>query len=767
MKESGNLFKATIRITGIVQGVGFRPFVARLADEFKLCGFVKNQSGHVLIEAVGSKSALEGFYHCLSERRPTGSYIADISIALSPAADEVAAFTILPSDEGSSGAIMPSPDIAICDHCLKELFTAGDPRYLNPFISCTNCGPRFSIVTSIPYDRKSTSMDVFPMCSLCASEYKDPKNRRFHAQTVCCNACGPTLSYTDRNGVIKGGDALKEAKAALNDGKIIAVKGIGGYHLASSPYRLDTVKLLRALKGREQKPFAVMFPDLNSIKEHTVVSEKEAELLNTSARPIVLLERKPSRIVKDVYGNSRYMGAFLPYTPLHHLLLKDTGPIVLTSANPSGLPIFKDDADMFAFFEDNELISGVLWHDREIIRRLDDSVAAVVNDTTNVLRRARGYVPFPTALKGFNATPSILCTGAQEKSAFCLIQNGFAYVSAEASALDTLESVFAYENAVADFEQTLRITPEAVACDLHPHYESTLYAKKRNLPIIYVQHHYAHIASVMAEHSLKENVLGAAFDGTGYGEDNTIWGGEFILVQNGEFSRIGHLKPIKLFSSDESVRQAWKSTLCYLYDAGLIEEAKAHAYGEHFELISTALKAGINTILSSSMGRAFDAASSVLNICHESDYDGQSAIELENAAALYQKENSVLTKEPLPYLLIEDASGPIIDLAPTFAALHMGKKQNESANKLAYRFHLTVCAFTRKIFQSLREKTGIATVALSGGVFQNRLLTEILVPMLERDGFKVYRNEAYPAGDGCLPLGQGYMALTTLNNKKG
>ncbi len=762
------MFKAVIRVSGIVQGVGFRPFVARLAEEYRLGGFVKNQSGHVLIEAVGNRPALDGFYRDLSERRPAGSYIAGISRELSLAAgEETSAFLILKSDEdeGDIGAIMPSPDIAICDDCLKELFTVGDPRYLNPFISCTNCGPRFSIVKKIPYDRDSTSMDIFPMCTLCASEYKSPKNRRFHAQTVCCNVCGPTLFYTGRDGVIKAADALNEAVAALNEGKIVAVKGIGGYHLACSPYRGDTVKALRALKGREQKPFAVMFPSLSSIKEHAEVNEKEAALLNASARPIVLLAGKPSRIVPDVYGNSRFMGAFLPYTPLHHLLLKETGPVVLTSANPSGLPIFKDDAEIFAFFEANELISGVLWNDREIVRRLDDSVAAVVGGNASLIRRARGYVPFPAALPAFETSPPILSTGAQEKSTICLIKNGFAYVSAETGALDTREAVSVYESAIADMEQTLRIAPEVIACDLHPGYESTQYARKRGLPVIYVQHHFAHIASVMAEHGLEGSILGAAFDGTGYGTDKSIWGGEFILVQNGDFSRAGHLKPIRLFSSDESVRQAWKSALCYLFDAGLHEEAHAHACGEHFDLISSALGAGVNTILSSSMGRAFDAVSSVLNICHESGYDGQSAIELENAAARYQKENTASAAIPLPYSLFEDESGPVVDLSPAFTALCAEKKRGESTNKLAYRFHLTVCAFTLKVFRALREKTGIETVALSGGVFQNRLLTETLVPMLERERFKVYRNVAYPAGDGCIPLGQGYAALLSLKGK--
>ncbi|MCE5236028.1 MAG: carbamoyltransferase HypF [Clostridiaceae bacterium] len=764
------LYKATIRVAGIVQGVGFRPFTARLAEEYRLSGYVKNQSGHVLIEAVGEKTALEGFLKDISERRPSGSFLASVESEFVPAPPKaLTGFSILPSDEAEGAAVMPSPDIAVCDDCLKELFTEGDPRYLNPFISCTNCGPRFSIVKKIPYDRCSTSMDAFPMCPLCAREYKEPKDRRFHAQTVCCNACGPTLFYTDRNGVKKGADALSMAIDALNGGRIVAVKGIGGYHLATSPFRAESVKALRALKGREQKPFAVMFQSLASIGEHCIVNEREAELLTSSARPIVLLDRKPSPIAKEVYGSSRSMGAFLPYTPLHHLLLKETGPLVLTSANPSGLPIMKDDAEALAFFEKNGLLSGVLWNDRKIVRRLDDSVAAVVGEKLRLLRRARGYVPFPTRLAGFESGfPPILCAGAQEKSAFCLAYGGFAYVSAETGALDTREAVSVYESAVPDMERTLQITPELIACDPHPYYEATRYAQKRGLPIFYVQHHFAHIASVMAEHGLKSGVLGAAFDGTGYGADGTIWGGEFISAQNGGFERAGHLKPVKLFASDDSVYQAWKSALCYLYDAGLYDEARAHAYGARFELIGAALNAEVNTLLSSSMGRAFDAVSSLLNVCHESDYDGQSAIELENAAARYQKEAGLANASPLPYAMGADEFGPVIDLAPAFAALCAEKKRGAGADELAYRFHLTVCAFTLEAFRALREKTGLKTAALSGGVFQNRLLSETLEPLLEQAGFSVYRNEAYPPGDGCIPLGQGYAALLALekNQKK-
>ncbi len=768
MLHTNDIYQAILHISGIVQGVGFRPFVARLARQHGLSGFVKNQSGHVLIELIGTKAALEAFQSELVSRRPAGSFLASVDVKLSPCESPINnAFVILPSDEGDAGAVMPSPDIAVCDDCLSELFTKGNPRYKNAFISCTNCGPRYSVIKKIPYDRSRTSMDVFPMCTLCETQYKEPLDRRFHAQTVCCNSCGPTLFYTDRSGdTIKGSDALSAAAATLKQGAILAVKGIGGYHLACSPYREEGVLALRALKGREQKPFAVMFPSLEHASEHCAITEREAELLQTPQRPIVLVKRKPSPISKAVYGSSRFMGAFLPYTPLHHLLLRETGALVLTSANPSGLPIIKDDAEMLAFFKENDKLFGILWNDREIVRRLDDSVAAVVLEKPRLIRRARGYVPFPTALHGFeDGFPPVLCVGAQEKSAFCLAQNSFAYVSAEAGALDTVEAVSAYESAVSDMERTLQIAPALVACDLHPLYEATRYAKKRGLPLVFVQHHFAHIASVMAEHALKGSVLGAAFDGTGYGTDGTIWGGEFIFVKDGHFERIGHLKPVTLFSSDDSVRQAWKSALCYLFDAGLEEEALSHPYGAHATLIKAALDAKVNTIPSSSMGRAFDAVSSILGVCHESDYDGQSAIELENTAAQYVSETGH-EATPLPYTLEENETGLVADLSPALRALCDEKAKGTPKEELSYRFHLTVCALTLAMFLAIRNNTGVRTIALSGGVFQNRLLTELLVPWLEREGFSVYLNEAYPAGDGCIPLGQAYAALASLKSKE-
>lgn len=768
MAHTNDTFRVVLRVSGIVQGVGFRPFVARLAREHGLSGFVKNQSGHVLIELVGTKAALEAFQSELVSRRPAGSFLANVDVKLSPCESPVDnTFVILPSDEGDAGTVMPSPDIAVCADCLSELFTKGDPRYENAFISCTNCGPRYSVIKKIPYDRSRTSMDLFPMCPLCETQYKEPLDRRFHAQTVCCNRCGPTLFYTDRSGMtIKGSDALSAAAAALKQGAIVAVKGIGGYHLACSPHHEESVLALRILKGREQKPFAVMFPSLQHASDHCAITEREAKLLQTPQRPIVLVKRKASPITKAVYGSSRFMGAFLPYTPLHHLLLKETGALVLTSANPSGLPILKDDAEMLAFFNENNKLFGILWNDREIVRRLDDSVAAVVCEKPRLIRRARGYVPFPTALHGFeDGFPSVLCAGAQEKSAFCLAQNGFAYVSAEAGALDTVEAVSAYESAVSDMEQTFQITPALVACDLHPLYEATRYAKNRGLPLVFVQHHFAHIASVMAEHALEGNVLGAAFDGTGYGTDGTIWGGEFVLAIDGQFTRVGHLKPVTLFSSDDSVRQAWKSALCYLFDAGLVDEALSHPYGAHATIIKAALDAKVNTIPSSSMGRAFDAVSSILSVCHESDYDGQSAIELENAAAQYVWETGH-EPTPLPYTLEESETGLVADLSPALRALCEEKAKGTPKEELSYRFHLTVCALTLAMFLALRNKTGVNIIALSGGVFQNRLLMELLVPRLEQEGFSVYLNEAYPAGDGCIPLGQAYAALASLKTKE-
>lgn len=733
--------KAYIRAYGVVQGVGFRPFVAKLAQECGIRGSVQNRQGHVLIEAVGTAESIAAMTHAISLRPPAAAAVIRVTREDAPGDFAMPdAFVIVPSEQDGEGPLMPSPDLAICGDCLKELFTPGDPRYLNPFISCTHCGPRFSIMWQMPYDRESITMDTFAMCPLCQGQYRNITDRRFHAQTVCCNACGPALAYQSR----KGSQGLDGAVLDIKANQIVAVKGIGGYHLACSPFDAAAVARLRLLKGREDKAFAVMFETLEQVRAVCHVSAGEEALLTSAARPIVLLKRKPCGIASNVYGKSPYLGVFLPYTPLQYLLLKQTGPLIMTSANVSSLPIIKDDAEMAAFFEKHSEVMGVLSHDREILRRLDDSVVMEVLGQPLLLRRARGYAPLPLVLAG--AQKPFMALGAQEKNALCLLKDGFAYLSQETGDLDTEQVQAFYQDTADDLQRLLRLRPEKVVCDKHPGYFTSAWAQTLELPVLAVQHHHAHIASVMAEHGLSDKVIGVAFDGTGYGDDGTIWGGEFLLASKDGYSREGHLKTVPFLGGDQSVRQASTSAFCLMADAGIKTDDPAG------KLVQAAVNAGVNVIGSSSMGRVFDAVSAMTNICQTSRYGGQAAVELENAAARAQGESG-----PFPYDINEQDGCLIADLAPTVREIYDLKTQ--SAEAVAYGFHVTIAHLIRDMCLRLSKKHGVDKVALGGGVFQNRLLLELTVPMLQSAGLTVFRNLAVPPGDGGLALGQAQIAL--------
>ncbi len=692
------IINQAITIDGVVQGVGFRPFVAKLAAQMGIRGFVRNEGGRVYIEAAASMQRLRAFVQAIEGQCPTGSAIIRVQVETLPRHALSPGFTIEKSKDTADGFIMPSPDLAICEDCLKELFQPDDPRYLNPFISCTHCGPRYSIMRALPYDRQATTMAQFPLCALCHSQYTAPDDRRYHAQTICCNQCGPKLVGSFRG--------------------IAAIKGIGGYHLACSPFDEGLVSRLRAIKGREHKPFAVMFENLTSLKEYCEVTEKEEALLLSGARPIVLLKRKESAIVQSVYSTSPYLGAFLPYTPLQHLVLRQTGPLVMTSANASSQPIIIDDAQMHAF----PGVDCVISHNRDILRRLDDSVVQVIDNQTQFLRRARGYVPLAVSMKG---TAPMIALGAQEKNTFCLFQGGYAFLSQENG---DIQEAGLFEATLKDMAALLKLVPEKVICDKHPYYVTTDVAKTMGLPILQVQHHHAHIASVMAEHGLRQ-VLGVAFDGTGYGDDGSIWGGEFLLVDCAGYQRLGHLKAIQYLGGDESVKQGWKSALCLMEDAGIPYDNP---------LVHAALQNNINTHESSSMGRLFDGISALLGICTYAHYSGQPAIELENAAA------KALLKDHTPFTVAGE------DFAPCVRELYALYRAGAPVNELAYRFHVTVACW----IASMCEGFGFKQVALSGGVFQNRLLVELVEPMLTGKGFAVFRNHLVPPGDGGLSLGQ-------------
>lgn len=740
-------------IQGIVQGVGFRPFVVRAAKAHGITGWVRNAAGQVEIDATGTPHALSALIEAIRTEHPPGSYISALQqfSAPLPQGDTLPqTFSILESGHAADAPVMPSPDLSICEDCLRELFTESDPRHLNPFISCTHCGPRYSIMARIPYDRGHTSMAAFPLCPLCQAQYTDIDDRRYHAQTVCCNECGPTLRYHDASGDRSGSGALHGAVAALKHGGIIAVKGIGGYHLACSPFDQEAVGQLRILKGREAKPFAVMFERLDQLAAHCEVSRTEQALLESPAKPIVLLRRRPSSGISPlVYADSLDLGAFLPYTPLQHLLLREAGPLIMTSANVSSLPIIHEDAAALQFFEAHTALAGVLSHDRPILRRLDDSVAVVTLGAPHLIRRARGYVPLalPLAAEG----PALLAFGAQQKNTVCFFHRGQAFLSAEAGDLDSLEAEAAYRHTIAEMGALLDIKPALAVCDMHPDYAATRIAKVSALPLLAVQHHHAHIASVMAEHRLNTPVIGVAFDGTGYGPDGTVWGGEFLLVSPEGYTRAGHLKPVAMLGSDDSVRQGWKSAACMLHDAGIPPAAG----NPQQALVAAALAHGVNTIRSSSMGRLFDAVSAMLGICQVSAYDGQGAIALENAAARH----TCCDVPPLPFDIVETDGRLVADFAPCIRALHQLAQDGDDPAALAWRFHVTVSTLIETVCLRLAAKHNIRTVALSGGVFHNRLLLAQATNCLQAAGLAVYTNEKTPPGDGCIALGQARVAL--------
>ena len=752
-------FKATLILRGVVQGVGFRPFVARLAQAHGLAGQVLNEGGQVRVTAYGAQPALAAFSHDIRAHAPQGSRIVSLEQQTVPLpADEPVptGFAIAPSGE-VRGFAMPTPDIAVCDDCLRELATVGDPRYRNPFISCTHCGPRFTILRRLPYDRAATAMDRFPLCTLCAAQYGNPADRRFHAQTVCCNQCGPTLYWRGQDMAQQstGETALQCALAALNAGGVIAIKGIGGYHLACDATREDAIAALRTLKGREQKPFAVMFASLASLTAHCFTDSYERALLTGAQKPIVLLRRRVgSSIVPGVYGESPYLGAFLPYTPLQALLLANTAPLVMTSGNPSGLPMITQDAQALCFAQENRLCAGVLYHDRAILRRADDSVAMVVHGQTLFLRRARGYAPLPVPFEGKN-DGTVLALGAQQKSTVCLSAGGQMYPSVEIGDLANLETAADMRETAADMQALLGIMPTTAVCDLHPGYESTRFALATGLPVLQMQHHFAHIASVLAENGRRDTVIGVAFDGTGYGSDGTVWGGEFLLASSTGFTRVGHLKAIPYLGGDGSVPQGWKSAACLLYSAGLLQAGDDPRY----PALLAALAGGLNVIHSSSMGRVFDGVSSLLGICHESGYEGQCAIALEYAAT---QADGLATVVELPFTLTADADGTLIlDLAPCIRALVARRDAGESGETLALSFHRTVCRMTADACVLLRKRHQRNTVALSGGVFQNRLLLSHTFDLLQSEGFEVLTNHCVPPNDGGISLGQAYIARCT------
>lgn len=743
----------------MVQGVGFRPFVAKLADRLGVCGQVKNMGGHVAILATGSKCSLEQFRQDLSAKKPRPAHIVSMIVG-QMTLQEFDGFTVEESDCSEDGIAMISPDLAVCSCCLSELKDEQNTRYRHPMISCMECGPRYSILAELPYDRCNTAMTDFPMCSRCSHEYSDRADRRYHAQTISCHDCGPQLIYRACSGVTSQHDserdqALLDAVAALKHGGIVAVKGIGGYHLACSPFNDATVSALRHFKNREEKPFALMFRDLEQVKSYCLVNDLEEVLLTSAANPIVLLNSKPSDIAESVCRTSKLTGALLPGTPLHYLLVDECGPLIMTSANLSGNPIIKDDSEMME--SANGKLSGVLSHHRNIRVSLDDSVVRVIGGQQQMIRRSKGYTPMPLRLSlQDDRLPMLLAFGGQLKASYCLTKGEFAYISQYFGDLDDQRTLGLFEESVQKLQMQLSIKPELCVCDMHPRYFTTDLAEKTGLPVLKVQHHHAHAASVIAEHGLIGSVLGVTFDGTGYGTDETVWGGEFLLCNGLEFTRAGHLEPISVLGGDESMKDAWKSAACHLRAAGLesrIEDAR-------YSLMKEALRLGINTVQSSSMGRLFDAVSAVLGLGDRNRYEAECAILLENAAT------DACDKGELPFEMsfsVSNQDGVFVSSPrDMFRAMVQGLDEGVSASRLAYGFHDAVVRMIQDVCLRIAQREGIHQIALSGGVFQNALLLSQTIKLLKQSGFSVYTNSEVPSGDGGISLGQAYLGMLQL-----
>ncbi|MHC1784909.1 MAG: carbamoyltransferase HypF [Anaerolineaceae bacterium] len=743
-----------IFVKGIVQGVGFRPFIYKLALDHHLTGWVRNTSGGVEIEVNGFAANLDEFALGVASNPPPQARIDHVAMHdCEP--DGYSNFTIL-SSEVDKQAFMPvSPDLSVCPDCLRELFDPSERRYRYPFINCTNCGPRFSIIRDIPYDRKQTTMAAFKMCPDCSGEYENPLDRRFHAQPAACPACGPHLTLLSQGKVItEKEDALQETRRQLKAGKIVAVKGLGGYHLACDAFNPSAVETLRARKLRHAKPFALMAASVEVIRKHCMVSPLEAELLASTPNPILLLFMQPgSAIAAGIAPGQKTLGFMLPYTPLHFLLLEpEEGfpeALVMTSGNLSEEPIVFE--DKYAIEKLAPLADFILTHDREIHERLDDSIFFVTGEAAFPIRRSRGFSPDP--LRTPKPLPQIFGAGADLKNTFTLTRGEYAFTSHFIGDLENYETTTSYETSIQRYEHLFKIKPEYIACDLHPDYYSTRYAQKRShddrLPIIQVQHHHAHLAACLADNdwNYDEPVIGLIFDGTGLGTDDAIWGGEVLLGGYSGYERVYHLKYVPLPGGDLSVRKPARMALTHLWSAGIDWDGSLpparHLCFEERTALRLQLEKNLNSRPTSSMGRLFDAVSSLIGICHEVTYEGQAAIELEALAEPTEKGAYRFEIE-----------GNEINPKKMWSQLLNDHSQGIPASILAARFQNGLVNLLRQVCDQLRVRHGCQTVALSGGVWQNRVLTGKSIAALKQDGFTVLAHKTVPPNDGCISLGQ-------------
>ncbi|MDD2706809.1 MAG: carbamoyltransferase HypF [Verrucomicrobiae bacterium] len=742
-----------VSLRGAVQGVGFRPFVYRLASELKLAGWVQNSPQGVLLEVEGGEAGVMEFQRRLAADKPPRAVICSLEkVCLDPKGYK--GFEIRTSSQGGIRTALVLPDIAVCAECLKEIRDPGNRRHRYPFTNCTNCGPRFTIIASLPYDRARTSMSVFPMCPLCRSEYENPKDRRFHAEPNACPVCGPHMELWDAAGglLASGEDALKEGEQAIRDGKVVAVKGVGGFHLMVAAQNQDAVRLIRRRKHREMKPLALMFPTLASVREICRVTEMEEQLLMSPESPIVLLSRDvDGKIAPAVAPGNPYLGVMLPYTPLHHLLLGDLGfPVVATSANLSDEPICVDGRE--ALVRLKGIADVFLTHNRQIFHHADDSVVRIMAGREMVIRRARGYAPLPVYVR--RPLQAALALGGHLKNTVAVVSQNQVFVSQHIGNLETKEAYDAFCHAAKNMQNLYGVDPKHVACDMHPDYLSTRHADQLGLPVTSVQHHHAHIVSCMAENDLEGKVLGVAWDGTGFGPDETVWGGEFLLGDENSFLRVGHFRTFFLPGGENAVNEPRRSALGLLYKVygeeilqmTHLPTIQAFKIGER-QILKVMLHNGLQMPGTSSVGRLFDAVASLTGLRQTCRHEGQAAMELEFSMMGWE------TDEAYSFSIQEKGEGMgtrLIDWAPMVREMVEDVRNRMATGEVAAKFHNALV----ETIVAMARVAGEPRVVMSGGCFQNRYLTERAVRRLREEGFRPYWHQRIPPNDGGIALGQ-------------
>ena len=761
-----------IRVYGIVQGVGFRPTVSRHAAASGIRGTVCNKGPYVEIYTQGEKEQIEGFLKALEVHPPKRAAILKINTEDVTAETEThfETFDIIESEK-TKGEIFVSPDIAICEECKEEMYNPKDRRYLHPFINCTCCGPRLTILDALPYDRERTSMKEFPMCPDCAKEYDDEKTRRYDAQPVCCNECGPEVYLIGRPE--RGRDAITYTRRMISDGKIVAIKGIGGFHLCCDATNEEAVQRLRTLKRRPAKPFAVMAKDEEVVKRECIVTPEQEAILTGHQKPILLLNKETGgRLAPSIAPGNPKVGVMLPYAPVQLLIfqyddgIKMPDILVMTSGNTSGAPICREDAEAVA--ELSHLCDAMLSHNRKIRIRADDTVMDFYKNEPYMIRRSRGYAPLPFMMSA-DWKGQVLAVGGELKNTFCIGVDSRFYPSPYVGDLEDVRTVKALQETIHRFQTLLEVTPQAVVCDLHPKYNSTVVAEELGYPVLKVQHHYAHILSCMTENDCQEPVIGVAFDGTGYGTDGTVWGGEILLADYENFTRAGSIAPFLQIGGDISAKEGWRIAVSMIYgytkdreQAWKMMEKLGLCSEQESKVQFTMADRKLNAVVSTSVGRLFDAVSAILGFRRQSSFEGEASMTLEFAAEAYEQYNLQKQKGNQDHLLYKEDGRLILNTQTLVQQITEAKLQGADSGRLAYLFHQTLAEQITAACMEARNVSGRQKVALSGGVFQNRLLFRLTEERLMEEGFEVLRHRMVPPNDGGIAIGQAAYGMWKL-----